>query len=344
MHYLYLIVLSFLLVACQPSTPSEIDVYQKHQAQANQTLEEQFTQTISQHIEQAKSSPLETSNVALSNQAATALKSTLDQLESAHSEDSNAVSSPLQSSPRQNGALLLHVRDYQATYQHIHQLATDYDFTIIKETEQTNDFHKKSVMEIQTSSNNFATLIKEFRELAAIIRKKQIWLQTDNKDFLALQGQIISTQKQLEDLKTALTSNTSVEETLSIKDKIATATQQLDLAVLKAQNILNNTPQSTILLSFYQDIEPTKPKPRAFSADFSTNLIIGWKNFKQFILDTALIWPYLILALIFITTIGLAVSNSRKKARQFQLQLLHNQNLQQQKIQQQLTQNKMNNN
>lgn len=361
MHYLYFLLLSLLMVSCQASQPSEMDLYKSNQIQAHQELEAQFNQTIAQHIKVLNDAPLSTKAFVVSPQATTALKTTLKTLESQSStkEKSTLTPSTKEEELKQldsisntqkttalsakdktnNGAILLNVRDYQDTYNKIHQLATKYEFNIASEVEQMTDFHKRNTMEIYTTPNNFEILIKEFRDLAVVIRKKQVWQQEENTNFLQMQSKIASTKEQLDDLNKQLAALSNLEDQLQIKDKISEVTERLDLAVLTAKNALSNQAHSAILVSFYQTLDIAKPKAETFSADFSTNLTIGWSNFKQFVLDAALVWPYIIIGFILLMTVLLAIGSSRKKARQFKLQMLHGQNLQQQITQQNITKN-----
>lgn len=362
MHYLCLLLLSFLLFSCQPSQPSEMEVYETNQAAAHQELETEFNQLIRQQVQTLNDESLAAKHFVVSSEAKTALKNSLTALQpvdnSKQETPSDLTQQPSDSStihteevpntPTKinNGALLVNVRDYQDTYNKVHQLAAKYDFNVASEMEQTTNFHKGNTMQIQAAPKDFERLIKEFRNLAVIIRKKQIWQQKENNDFLQLQNEITTTHKQLTDLNAQLLTVTDLNEQLTIKDKIATVNSTLELAALTAKSTLKNESLSSITLSFYQHIDLVKPTPETFSADFSTNLVVGWANFKQFVLDAALIWPYIILALILFMTIALAVNSSRKKARQFKLQMLHSQNMQQQQIQQQIaqTQNKANKN
>lgn len=341
MRYLYLLLLNILLFSCQPSQPSEVDIYEANQAKAHQTLETEFNQLIRQQIQTLNEESLATKNFLVSQQAQKELEKTLASLTmdnktnsedqtNSNPSDSTNVKTTLPNTPDKisNGALLLNVRDYEDTYNKVHTLADKHQFNIASEVEQTTNFYKGNTVEIHTNPDNFDLLIQEFRDLALIIRTKQVWQQKENNDFLKIQNQLISTKKQLEDLNVQLAATNNLDGQLQIKDKIAKVSSRLDLAVLTANNTLKNEAYSSITLAFYQNIEMEKPAPKTFSAGFSANVVTGWTNFKQFVLEAALIWPYIILALIFLSTIFLAISSSRRKARQFKLQLLHGQNMQ----------------
>ena len=360
MRYFYLVFMSVLVVSCQQAGPSELEKYQSAKIIDNHELEQQFSNLVAQTIENQNNAPLSSETFAVSNRAIHELKETMAQLkESPRPPQTNRGNKKRTADPTpsttaeelenldsithsqtshlattenkiKNGALLLNVRDYQDTYTRIGKLAEKYSFNIASEEEHTTDFHKGNTMEIYAATENFNQLIKEFRSLAVVIRKKHIWQQKDNQDFLRIQSQIATSKETIDNLNEHLAQATKTEDILRIQEELSKATNALDLMVLSAKTTISNKAYSTITLSFYQDLDMTKPAPETFSADFSSNLVVGWANFKQFLLDAALVWPYVILGLIFFITAALAVNNSRKKARQFKLQMLHGQNLQQQ--------------
>lgn len=344
MRYWYLFIFSFLMISCQPSQPSEIELYNTAKANATQKLESEFKHSINQQITAESNQIIDASDFAVSKQVVKDLENALASLDQPiHSStdsnnnfstpntkiDSTATTNVNQQKPN-NGAILLNVRNYQDTYDKVRDLSKKHNFNIVTELEQTSDFYKGNTLEINATPENFETILNEFRDLAVVIRQKQVWQQKEKKDYLPIVSRITTTKEHLASLNEQLTTTTNLEDQLKLKDRISTVYQALNLAVLDATNILGNQPYSTITLAFYQKLEMAKPKAVTFSADFSSNLIIGWANFKQFVLDAALVWPYIIIGFILLITVLLAISSSRKRTRQFKLQMLHSQTLQQQ--------------
>jgi hypothetical protein len=344
MRYWFLLIFSLFLVACKPSQPSKIEQYNSAKRAATQHLETEFKHSISQQISHQSNEAIEASDFVVSKKVVQDLENALTNSNQAIKSnlDSNKTNPPLDSaatstasfadSKPSNAAMLLNVRNYQETYDKVKVLSKKYDFNIANELEQTGDFHKGNTMEIYTTPENFETILNEFRDLAVVIRQKQVWQQKEKKDYLPIISRITTTKEHLASLNAQLEKSTILEDQLKLKDKISEVYQALNLATLDATNILNNPAYSTITLAFYQNLEMAKPKVETFSAGFSSNLVIGSANFKQFVLDAALVWPYLIIGFILLLTILLAISSSRKKTRQFKLQMLHGQMLQQQKI------------
>ena len=345
MRYWYLLIFSLLMVACQPSQPSKIEQYNTAKTKANQNLESEFKRSISQQIDLQNNQVIDASDFAVSKQVVQDLEEALASLNQTTTLDSNQQNNPtldstnltssqpsrLENRPS-NGAMLLNVRNYQETYDKVRALSKQYDFSIANELEQTGDFYKGNTMEIYTTPENFDVVLNEFRDLAVVIRQKQVWQQKEKKEYLPIVSRITTNKEHLASLNAQLEKTNNLDDQLKLKDKINAVHQELNLAVLDATNILNNQPYSTITLAFYQNLEMAKPKVETFRADFSSNLITGWGNFKQFLLDAALVWPYIIIGLILLLTVLLAVNSSRKRTRQFKLQMLHGQTLQQQKM------------
>jgi hypothetical protein len=344
MRYWYLLTVSFLLVACQPTQPSEIEQYNTAKTKANQHLESEFKHSIEQQIADQSNQVIDASDFVVSSKVVQDLEKALTSLDKPveTEADNNTIpvvdsvatvsKTSLAEKKPSNGAMLLNVRNYQETYDKVRALSKKYALNIVNELEQTGNFHKGNTMEIQVTPENFETILDEFRDLAVVIRQKQVWEQKEKKDYLPIVSRITVTKKHLVSLNTELEKSTVLEDQLKLRDKISAAYQELNLATLSATNILSNQSYSTLTLAFYQNLEMAKPKVETFSAGFSSNLIVGWAGFKQFVLDAALVWPYIIIGFMLLLTVLLAVGTSRKRTRQFKLQMLHGQTFQQQQI------------
>lgn len=351
MHPFYIILLSFLIVSCQPSKPSDLEQYHALKLIDNQQLETQFSQKITTSRTAIKEAPLDTKNFIASTQTINELKKTLAALQNANDAsksngkivdiasitpststeeirrlDSTAntqTADIVQSSSKtSNGGLLLNVRDYQETYNKIQKLSAKYNFNIANENEETTDFHKANTLEIYVAPENFEAVVSDLRNLALVIRQKYIWQQEDNQHFLTLQSQIAATGNFIQQIKNQLATTTSLDDKLRIQHDLTENIKALDLLVLNATTAISNKPYSCLMVGFYQNLDFNKPVAPAFSADFSNNLVVGWVNFKQFVLDAALVWPYIILGLILIIIIAVAIGNNRRKERQFKLQMM----------------------
>jgi len=345
MRYWYLLTVSFLLVACQPTQPSEIEQYNTAKTKANQNLESEFKRSIDQQITDQSNQVIDASDFVVSNRVVQDLEKALVSLDKpvetkAENDTISTIDSVVKPSKTSfveakpsNGAILLNVRNYQETYDKVQALSKKYDFNVVNELEQTGNFHKGNRMEIQMTPENFEIILNEFRDLAVVIRQKQVWEQKEKKDYLPIVSRITTTKKHLVSLNAQLENSTVLEDQLKLKDKISDVYQELNVATLSATNILSNPSYSTLTLAFYQNLEMAKPKVETFSAGFASNLVVGWAGFKQFVLDAALVWPYIIIGLMLLLTVLLAVGSSRKRTRQFKLQMLHGQTFQQQQPQ-----------
>jgi hypothetical protein len=350
MRYLYLLTVSFLMIACQPTEPSKIEQYTTAKTKANQKLESEFKHSIDEQITTQSNQVIDASDFVVSKKVVQGLENALVSLDAPVKTKANktdtilavdsvtvpAKTNIVEQKPK-NGAMLLNVRNYQETYDKVQTLSRKHNFNIVNELEQTGDFYKGNTMEINITPENFEKTLDAFRDLAVVIRQKQVWQQKEKKDYLPIINRIITKKEHLASLKIQLEKSTILENQLRLKDKISEVYQELNLATLDATNILSNQPYSTITLAFYQNLEMAKPKVETFSAGFSSNLAVGWVNFKQFVLDAALVWPYIIIGFILLLIVLLAVNSSRKRTRQFKLQMLHGQTFPQQKIVQPIT-------
>ena len=140
-----------------------------------------------------------------------------------------------------------------------------------------------------------------------------------------MKSQLVVHQQRLSDLSKQLDATKVVAEQLLLKESIAQLSQAVEHTVLQLHAQATKPPQSQLTVAFYETIPPPPPSPQSLGADFSNNLKAGWVQFKVFLLQAALVWPYIVLGVLLLIVIGLIVGNNRRKARQFQLQLLHKQ-------------------
>lgn len=347
MRLLYFVLFSVLVSSCQPSKPSELELYHLSKNEATQKLEAEFSKRLSLTTAKLKEAPIDAKNFVASSKSIQTLKQTLTTLQPSNNQASvaknNIASITPSTNPEQirkldstaktqttelvrsdsktnNAALLLNVRDYQDTYYKIHKLSAKYGFNIANEKEETTDFYKSNTMEIYASPENFDAIVADLRNSALILRQKHLWQQEENSDFLRLQSDIATTANLIQQLKEQLNTATNTEDKLRIQNDLTTKVQDLDFLVLNATAAINNKPFSCILVAFYQNLDAAKPIPNAFSADLSTNLLVGWANFKVFVLEAALVWPYIALSLLGLLIMSLVISSKRKKERQLKLQ------------------------
>jgi hypothetical protein len=325
MPYLLLLLLVISLASCQSNLPNKEDQQRAEQIASEQEVEAGFEKALL----------LQRENLTLQQQASTHSVSPQKAVELLNTAqllfnlDSNGIavttnSNDLGTTP-QHGGLLLRVRNHEETYQQIHDLAQEQGLTIVQETEQIAKYKKGSIIQLQTPANQLQPTLDKVRDWAAVLRKKQLWQMPANHDHLHIKSELIITKQRLEDLRSQLKETEKVSDQLLLQERMAQLAQHLELTVLNLQEQAKKASPSTLTIAFYEELTPIAPAPTTFSADLSGNLEAGWNQFKQFLLQAALVWPYIILGLLFLITVLLAVGNSRRKAREFKLQLLHKQ-------------------
>lgn len=324
MPYLLLVALIFTFTSCQTNTPSKEDQQRTEQVAVEQQVEDDFEKALTQQRESLAAQ--QQGSLYVQPQTALELLNTAQLL---FNLDSNglpptAKPSDLATTP-QHGGLLLRVRNHEETYQQIRTLAKEQGLIILQETEQMAKRKKGSIIQLQAPASQMQATLKDIRDLAAVLRKKQLWQTPTNNEHLRVKSDLIITKQRLQDLRTQLEETENVRDQLLLKERIAELAQNLELTVLNLREQATQASPSTLTIAFYEELTPIAPVPTTFSADLSGNLEAGWVQFKYFLLQAALVWPYIILGLLFLITILLAVGNSRRKEREFKLQLLHRQ-------------------
>lgn len=321
MRILVLLLLSCFFIACQPSKPSELEQYRTALKQNEATLEQSFERYLKEQTNATQ--PQEN----LSTTAVQNLKTSLQaiQISSETQVDSNTTASnPLSAS--QNGALLIQVRNYKETYDKIRALEEQYQANLVRESMETTKLHQGNTIELRTNQQQFANLMKEVESLGLIVRNKRTWKNSLNSDgALILQSALKTNQEAISRIDEQLANSKNLTDKLALEAARVDYQTGLDLAILKAEQLIEQPTESVLTITFYEQLASAQPAATTFNADFSSNLQLGWDHFKQFLLDAALVWPYLIIGLLFLITILLAVSSSKRKAQQFRLQMLQQQ-------------------
>lgn len=312
-----------LLTGCQPTPSTEPTAPDTPQTTERRALEAEYDQLI---LNQRNTPTAPLSIASLSPQQAQELLETAKILYNIDSNRFGLVDSSMMTRPpHQDGGLLFTVRDYDQAYANVQTLANQTGIRLISETEQTTDHHRGIILQLETPTQQLDQTVERLEGLATVLRKKQRWQPATNNHHLSVKSQLVVHQQRLSDLSEQLETTEPLADQLLIKDNIAQLSQEVEHTVLQLQDQATAPQRSILTVAFYEATPPPPPAPQHFSADFSNNLKAGWAQFKGFLLQAALVWPYIVLGILALIILGLIVGNSRRKTRQFQLQLLHKQ-------------------
>lgn len=312
------------LVGCQPAPPADTQPQEHQQMVERHALETQYDQLIHTQRHQP-TTPLSIASIA--PQQAHQLLETAQILYNIDSNRFGHLDTPPQPvAPQQNGGLLFTVHDYDQAYTNIQTLTNDTDIRLVSETEQTTDYHRGVILQLETPTHQLDQTVKRLEGLATVLRKKECWQPSRNNYHLTIKSQLVVHQQRLNDLSTQLNeTKPPLADQLLLKKTIAGLSQEVENTILQLQAQATTPNRSVLTVAFYESTPPPTPTPQSFSADFSNNLKAGWIQFKGFLLRAALVWPYIVMGFLLLIVMGLIIGNSRRKARQFKLQLLHKQ-------------------
>ncbi len=322
MPYFVLLVTTLLLASCQNNQPSQQEQQRAEQAAVERQVEVNFEKALRQQRLQLETQQQQ-ATLYVSPEKAADLLNTAQLLFNLDSNELPAPS-PIATTP-QHGGLLLRVRDHQETYDQIQALAQEQGLVVLEQTEQLQQRQKGSIIQLQAPADKMQPTLERIRDFAAVLRKKQLWQMPTNNDHLRVKSELLVNQKRLQNLRSQLKDTEEVRDQLLIRENIAELSQQVELTVLNLREQASQSSPSTLTIAFYEELAPVVAPPTTFSADLSGNLETGWNQFKQFLLQAALLWPYIIIGLLFLIIILLAIGSSRRKAREFKLKLLHRQ-------------------
>lgn len=313
-----------LLTACQtPPQVSKLEQLQQQQAADRQALEMQYDQAI---LSQQNGTNALPATPPLTPQRAQELLETAQLLFNIDSHLVDSIPPPTHTAKMtQHGGVFFTVRDYDQAYAKIQTLAQAETIQLLSETEQTTEHSRGIILQLQTPAHELNETIQTLRGLATVLRKKQRWQPTATDYHLTVKSSLVVQQQRLNDLSEQLAQTENVAEQLLLKKAIAEVSQSVEHTVLQLQAQFQEPRYSVLTVAFYEEPPLPTPVPQNFGADFSGNLKTGWVQFKHFLLQAALVWPYIVLVLLFLIIVALAVSSSRRRARQFKLQLLHKQ-------------------
>ncbi len=325
------LILFFVLSSCQQAPPSNIQLYQKAKADNSVALTNAFQQSY-----QALFKRTTTDKQTLLFYAAHTRADATQLIDSIYTLNNYPVAikdslvtllsntSATHSKPAYR-ALHQKVRDNQQMHAVIEDLLVNQKIQIIHDALGTTDYHQGRMLELKVLQADLPEIARVLKSNAIEINQELNWKADLDKNYPFFQKGIASDINALRSFEDQLNQTSNIEEKIILQKAIFDQQEVLSIAALQLHESLSSKHYSHLLLSYYQDLNYTQPKQSTFKATLASNLNLGWNNFRQLLLRSALVWPYIILSVIFLTTILLAVSSSRKKARDFQLKILQNQ-------------------
>lgn len=346
------------LVGCQQQTSSEYKgSLTATSDKMGKQIEERFAYHISQYhqLPEVESAELHDIEIALNGTTRNEVQKLLAQLpnnpkdknnpkgnnkapESTATDSSNIAktdSMPKVDNPIvQNAALLLGVRSYDEGYQTIQGISKRFAAQIISEEERSSDSLLENTFVLLTPPENFEAVIGELREMAMIIRQKRIWRKDLTAQFIDLKTRITTKQEAQMRLNGLLANSKDPAEVLPVQRELDEINTELESLVRTTRALSEKAVFTTITVTIYQTLE--RPVAQAdFGDRFSGGLTKGWVDFKDFLINATLVWPWVVIGFLFLLTFWLAVRTSRRQSRQSQLQAMQAQQqwlIQQQKF------------
>ena len=320
--------LFFLVIcaACQSPTQNDQNNFLKEQQLALLQMEDGFAYLIdSQKIAQ----PALHLSAHVVQSLITVLPETTGQFDSTRLQESQAL--------YQDAAMLVQVSSLERTTDSLAKYTSRYGLSIKKEQLTETDFYKKHILSFEGKPEVLHQVLADIKNDAQYLRRKDVWEQPENTLGEQLQFAILSKQATLESLPALLEQEVQNINKLQLKQAENSIKAQLGNLQNQASQLVQVNPVSRIALTCYEiKANPTIDAQSAnFGKTFKDNLVIGWAQFKVFLLDIAFLWPFILIGLIFFLTAIFAVRSSKKKSRDFRLQTLE--------IQRQMMQSKQNN-
>ncbi len=327
--YLFL-VLGFLLASCQNQGPDELKLQQQAKSKDTQVLEDNFAKAVDKTTttlaaEKAIYSPA--GKTAIRSGLATIMVPTTTsatQYQVLSAAQLAAVDSAIVSADQlgkvKNGAMLLKVRDYEAAYAAIESMQSELGFDIVSEKQNTTTYSQENTLQLVANPAQFDAIMNQLGDMAAVIRKKEVWQNKPAEDYLDLQADLMAQNRKVKAIEKQLKIATT--NRLTLQQELATANGELQKQVGKATTLATALPQSTLMISVFESGDLVKPLPKSFNASFGDNLNAGWQGFQVFLLQAALYWPYVLIGTIFLLTMLIASATTKRRERKFRLQAL----------------------
>ena len=222
----------------------------------------------------------------------------------------------------ENGAILIGVRDYQETATKLQALVSSYKAKIESEEERSTEFRLENTLIIHLDPTQFQDFVAKVRNLAVEVREKRLWEQDLSTQFVDLKSRLQSKYQAKRRLEQFMKSAKEASEVLPIQRELDAITEEIEAFTKTARALTKKTAKSTLTVTFYQEVLETKPQAADFGNRFVAGAKDGWLNFKEFLIQVALNWPYVTIAMIFILVTWLAVRSSRRRSRQFKMQAM----------------------
>ncbi len=238
--------------------------------------------------------------------------------------DSNSIAFQLEESPQniENGAMLIGVRDYDETYQNLRKLVQEYQAIIESEEERKTEFRLESSLIIRINPTKFTEFCDKVRSMAVFVHEKRLWKQDLSSQFVDIRSRLNSKQEAKLRLEQFLRSARNANEILPIQRELDAVTEEIEALTRTARSLVNKAVSSTISITFYQQVLKEKAEEAAFGERFVAGAKDGWVNFKEFLIQVALLWPYVAIAMVFLLSAALALHNTRRRNRRFRAEAM----------------------
>ncbi len=187
---------------------------------------------------------------------------------------------------------------FQAVQQYGGYISSDQEYSYYDTTHQT--------ITIRVPAEHFDSLLIDVTKGVDKLDSKQVSVRDVTEEFLDVKARI-STKKELESrYLEILQQATTVEEMLEVERELGTLRADIESLEGRLQYLANQVSLSTLTIDFYQTVPVGESK---VGYGFVNALKNGWKNFMEFFLLLANIWPFLLIAL---TAVIIAVASGKK--------------------------------
>lgn len=196
-----------------------------------------------------------------------------------------------------NGNIRFQVKDLAQSKKAIYHAIEQNSAYIANETE-TKSGNLQIDMTIRVPFQYFDVLVNSILTQSIYLDSRTITAEEVTAQFVDMSARLQAKKEVERRYYEILKQARNVKEILEVEEQIASMREEIDALEGKLRLLNDQIMFSTIVVSFYQVVEPSAPPPtvkQSYLKNMGRAFIAGWKTFLEFVTDLISIWPFVIL-------------------------------------------------
>lgn len=216
------------------------------------------------------------------------------------SGSSNVPSEKIPEKIIRNASIRFQVEDYKKSRNAIEEIVKRNEGYISNESENNTQGFLENTLIIRVKYQNFQKLTDELMKEAVYVNYKNISSEDVTDQFVDITSRL-KTKKEVEKRYLELLKEArKMEDILNVEDKLRILQEEIESAEGRLKLLNDRVAYSTITLTIYEKQDFQQEPEIGFFKRIGDSFQNGWRFFKSAIVAVLNLWPFMLIALIFL--------------------------------------------